>query len=30
MNVCGPPDEDCQLDPWADLYEDIESAPADD
>ena len=28
--VCGPPDEDCQLDPKADLYEAIEPAPADD
>jgi len=28
--TCGPPDEQCQLDPRADLYEAIESAPADD
>ena len=28
--TCGPPDEQCQLDPRADLYEDIEPAPADD
>ena len=27
--ACGPPDEDCQLDPQVDLYEDIEPAPAD-
>ena len=28
--TCGPPDEQCQLDPRADLYEAIEPAPADD
>ena len=28
--ACGPPDDDCQLDPRADLYEAIEPAPADD
>ena len=28
--ACGPPDEDCQLDSRADLYEEIEPAPADD
>ena len=28
--ICGPPDEKCQLDPRADLYEAIEPAPADD
>ena len=28
--TCGPPDEQCQLDPRADLYEAIESAPDDD
>ena len=28
--TCGPPDEQYQLDPRADLYEDIEPAPADD
>jgi hypothetical protein len=30
VETCGPPDEQCQLDPRADLYEDIEPAPADD
>ena len=28
-HACGPPDEDCQLDPLVD-YEAIEPAPADD
>ena len=28
--TCGPPDEQCQLDPRTDLYEDIEPVPADD
>ena len=28
--TCGPPDEQCQLDPRADLCDDIEPAPADD
>ena len=28
--VCGPPDDDCQLDPRADLYEEIDPPPADD
>jgi hypothetical protein len=28
--VCGPPDDDCQLDPRTDLYEEIDPAPADD
>jgi len=27
---CDPPDEQCQLDPQVDLYDDIEPAPADD
>ena len=27
---CGPPDDSCQLDPRADLYEAIEPGPADD
>jgi hypothetical protein len=30
LNTCGPPDDDCQLDPRVDLYADIEPAPADD
>ena len=28
--ACGPPDEDCQLEPQADLCDAIEPAPADD
>ena len=28
--TCGPPDDDCQLDPRVDLYEAIDPAPADD
>ena len=28
--VCGPPDDDCQLDPRVDLYEGIDPAPAED
>ncbi len=28
--TCGPPDDDCQLDPRDDLCEAIEPAPADD
>ena len=27
---CDPPEEQCQLDPRVDLYDDIEPAPADD
>ena len=30
QQICGPPDYDCQLDPRADLYEEIDPTPADD
>jgi len=29
-NTCGPPDDDCQLNPQADLYEGIDPLPTDD